>query len=238
MKLMIRIIVCVCLALAGFVFAKPCTSQTSPEQTRACGNPLLQAIQARDSDGIRRLINQGTDLNKKLCPSGTTVLIEALGEGLVDAARDLILAGANPNIVTNDGTSPLMLASWGCSKDLVSLLLKKNAEVNPVNHDGYSALMYAAGAPNCTDGTIVALLIRAGARVNEKSNTGRTALLDATWEGNETAVLELVGAGADLTAKTKEGSALELAKNREVGRKPSHDRIASFLEIAQASRNN
>ena len=62
MKLLVRIPVYVCLALAGLVCAKPCTSQTSLEQTRSCGNPLLGAIQARDLDGIRRLFDRLYDV--------------------------------------------------------------------------------------------------------------------------------------------------------------------------------
>jgi ankyrin repeat protein len=149
---------------------------------------------------------------------------------VVGVVRELILAGANPNVTGNDGTTPLMSASFGCSEDIVTTLLRNGAQANRRDINGDSALMFAAGAPNCSDGRIVALLIGAGANVNEASKTGRTALIDAAWAGNEIAVQELVAAQTSLSAKVEGGkTALAIARDRTIGRKPSHDRIASFL---------
>jgi hypothetical protein len=82
----------------------------------------------------------------------------------------------------------------------------------------------------CPDGGIAALLIRLGAEVNLKAKDGNTALVVAAFRGNEYAVQTLVAAGADLMATTSEGeTALMIARDRQVGRKESHDRIYQYL---------
>ena len=77
---------------------------------------------------------------------------------------------------------------------------------------------------------MAALLLKLGAKVNLTARNGHTALTTAAFEGNEHVVHVLVAAGADLNAKTKDGdTALTIARDRDVGRKSSHDRIYEFL---------
>jgi len=110
----------------------------------------------------------------------------------------------------------------------VPLLLAHGAEVNAVDVDGYSALMNSV--QNCDDGRVSALLLGCGAKINATTRRGDTALTIAAFYGNEHVVHVLVGAGADLNTKTKNGeTALTIARDRDVGRKSSHDRIYEFL---------
>jgi ankyrin repeat protein len=72
--------------------------------------------------------------------------------------------------------------------------------------------------------------------VNLKSKIGETALTAAVMHGDEFAVKELIAAGADLNNKTKEGqTALIIARDLVVGRKPAHDRIYAFLRALTES---
>jgi len=82
---------------------------------------------------------------------------------------------------------------------------------------------------NCEDGAMASVLLRYGAKVNLSTRRGDTALTVAAFYGNEDAVHVLVSAGADVNAKTDEGTALDIARDRQVGRKSSHDRIYTFL---------
>lgn len=199
---------------------------------KPCEMPLVDAIETRDAAKAARLIESGADLNAKDC-NGTTPLIASIAWELPETAEKLILAGANPNALGSNNESPLMGASWYCREDVARLLLARGAEVNAVDLHGYSALIDSV--ENCPDGSLTALLLRSGAYVNLRTKDGRTALIVAAFDGNEHAVHVLAAAGADLDAKDEDGeTALSIARDREVGRKESHDRIYQFL--LQANR--
>jgi len=147
----------------------------------------------------------------------------------------LVLSGAGVNVTDSGGWSPLMTASWYCRRQIVPFLLEHGAEVNAVDAEGYSALMHSV--QNCPDGTTAALLLRWGAKINAQATKYQdTALTVAAFYGNEHAVHVLVAAGADLNAKTyRRETALTIARDRDVGRKESHDRIYHFLVEASAA---
>jgi len=210
------------------------TSRTHAQSQEDCKSPLIVAVHKHNADEIRRLISAGIDLNDGSC--GETALTESIALGLTPIAKQLLLAGANPSLSDSRAVSPLMYAGFYGNEELAALLLSRGAKVNDVDLDGYSALMVAAY--HGSDGRIVALLLRAGANVNLRNKRGGTALTSAAFSGDEIAVQELVAAGADLSANNDESTALSLAKNREVGRKPSHDRIVSFLTHVIASQGH
>jgi ankyrin repeat protein len=120
-----------------------------------------------------------------------------------------------------------MDAAFYCRENFVPLLLNHGAKIDSLDRDGYSALMWST--QNCEDGAMAAVLLRYGAKVNLKTPHGYAALTVAAFYGNEGAVHVLVSAGADVNAKSDEGTAMEIAREREVGRKSSHDRIYNFL---------
>jgi ankyrin repeat protein len=193
----------------------------------SCQTPLISAIEKRDTNEAKKLINSGVDLNAKDC-DGSTALIESIVQNQLEVGEKLVLAGANPNLAGSKHTSPLMVASWYCRKQIVPLLLAHGAEVNGVDEDGYSPLMDSV--QNCLDGGLASLLLRAGAKVNLIAEDGNSALTAAAFSGNENAIYVLTAAGANLAAKTKEGeTALTIARDRAVGRMKSHDRIYAFL---------
>jgi ankyrin repeat protein len=199
------------------------------QNAESCETPLIKAIRRRENVEIQRLIKSGVNLNEKVCPEGNTALFEALGSQ-PEVAKALVIAGANPNETGSDGGTPLMTAAYYCLDDVASLLLEKGAAVNASNSNGSTPLMQAAS--QCMDGKMVAFLLRSGALVNSKNKIGQTALTTAAFYGNESAVMELVAAGADVNVKTNQGeTALSMAQYRDVGRKPSHDRICEFLRM-------
>lgn len=188
----------------------------------------MRAIHKRDFEAIQKMIALRSELNARACAEGTTALLESIGEGLPEVAKNLILAGADPNLGDGKSVSPLMAAAWYCRADVLTLLLSRGARVNEIDADGYTALMKAAY--ECTDGSVTAILLRAGANLNLRTKNKNTALTLAAFSGNECAVEVLVAAGADINATTEDDeSPFTIAKGREVGRKPSHDRICSFL---------
>jgi ankyrin repeat protein len=203
-------------------------SAQTVRSARSCDTPLIAAIHEKNMPEIERITKSNVSLDERACGEGETALIEAIVEDTSRIPRIIISAGASVNVSDNKSVTPLMYAAWYCREELIPLLLEKGAEVNAVDSDGTTALMQSV--ENCPDGGIAALLLRAGAKINLSSKTGDTALTIASFEGNEHAVEVLVANGADLNQTTSEGeSALMIARDREVGRTKSHDRIYQFL---------
>lgn len=100
----------------------------------------------------------------------------SLGHTLLDAAsygnnkntiEILLEKGANPNVSSTDGETPLMrVIRKFKDEDLVKLFLTKGAIVNAKNKHGWTALKDAVDSENPN---IVKLLIEAGANVSDKT---------------------------------------------------------------------
>jgi ankyrin repeat protein len=100
--------------------------------------------------------------------------------------RLLLEHGADPNLATAAGTTPLMAASgvnWVVAQtytespqatiDAVKLCLELGADVNATNSMGLTALL---GAANRGANDVIKILAARGARLDVKDKEGRTAL--------------------------------------------------------------
>ncbi|MGE5193222.1 MAG: ankyrin repeat domain-containing protein [Deltaproteobacteria bacterium] len=93
------------------------------------------------------------------------------------------------------GSTPLMYAALYSDADMLRLLIDRGADVNVVNKDGITALMWAAG-----DIDKVRLLLARGAKVDVRTEMGRTPLLiAATYTGNVEVVRLLLKSGGKPT---------------------------------------
>jgi uncharacterized protein len=154
---------------------------------------------------IAELIEHGADVNartREVPPSrrwlyslgdvswvdftGQTPFLRAALSGDVAAMRLLLEHGADPNLPTLSGTTPLMAASgvnWVVAQtytespqsllDAIQLCLDHGADVNAVNSMGLTALL---GAANRGANDIIRLLVANGARVDVVDKEGRSAL--------------------------------------------------------------
>jgi ankyrin repeat protein len=100
--------------------------------------------------------------------------------------ESLINNGANIFIKTDNQMNMLMYASMRGMEKIVELLLKNGLNVNDVDGQGKTALMYAAKHDGISNDNlnIVNLLINSGADVNIKNKKGRTALIYGAWRAN------------------------------------------------------
>jgi ankyrin repeat protein len=154
---------------------------------------------------IAELIEHGADVNartREVPPSrrwlyslgdvswvdftGQTPFLRAALSGDVAAMRLLLAHGADPNLPTLAGTTPLMAASgvnWVVAQtytespqsllDAIQLCLDHGADVNAANSMGLTALL---GAANRGANDIIRLLVANGARVDVVDKEGRSAL--------------------------------------------------------------
>ena len=72
--------------------------------------PLHHAVRQGNLDAVLALLDGGADINDTSLVDHTTPLVMALINGQFDIAMRLIERGANPNIATTDGMTPLYAA--------------------------------------------------------------------------------------------------------------------------------
>ncbi len=156
-------------------------------------------------DLIRLLIDKGANVNartREVPPprrwlyslndvswvdfTGQTPFLRAAFSGDTTTMRLLVQRGADPNLPTLAGTTPLMAAAgvgWVVAQtyteslqariDAVALCLELGADVNATNSMGLTALL---GAVNRGSNDIIELLVKRGARLDIKDKEGRTPL--------------------------------------------------------------
>ena len=149
---------------------------------------LLRALLARGADPdariARKLWFSPTSHDRSwVDPSGSTPFWRAAQSSDVDAMRILVEAGANPNLATYLGTTPLMVAAgigWAGNftqnapdsfLDAVRYCLELGAAVRAVDARGFTALHGAAGRG---DNEMVRYLVERGARVDAISRDGNS----------------------------------------------------------------
>jgi ankyrin repeat protein len=118
--------------------------------------------------------------------TGQTPFLRAALSADTTTMRLLVQHGADPNLPTLAGTTPLMAASgvnWVVAQtyteskqaqiDAVNLCLEFGANINATNSMGLTALL---GAVNRGSNEIIELLVRRGARLDIRDKEGRTPL--------------------------------------------------------------
>jgi ankyrin repeat protein len=118
--------------------------------------------------------------------TGQTPFLRAALSGDTATMKLLVQRGADPNLPTLAGTTPLMAAAgvnWTVGQtytespqaliDAVNLCLELGADVNATNSMGLTALL---GAANRGSNDLIELLVKRGARLDVKDKEGRTPL--------------------------------------------------------------
>jgi ankyrin repeat protein len=154
--------------------------------------------------------------------TGQTPFLRAAFSGDTTVMRLLLEHGADPNLATNGGTTPLMAASgvgWVVQQtytesmpgllEAIRICLEHKADVNAVNSMGLTALL---GAANKGANDIIRLLVANGARLDAIDKHGRDAY---RWAGG----VFLAAVGAELKPHTIE--LLDELNNRPPSRDPS-----------------
>jgi len=133
-------------------------------------------------------------------------LLAAASEGNVDAMREALKNGANPNVKDDNGNTPLIMISvemlFGDERGIIKELADRKAAVDAQNDSGMTALMYAAREGR-TD-TVEALLA-AGAKTEVKDGDGWTAVMFAAYNGASGPLEKLMNAKAKVNLEDVEG---------------------------------
>lgn len=160
---------------------------------------------------IKKLISSGlVDVNC-VDERGWTPLHQAAYSSYTILAQILLDGGADPNMESKSGQTPLNVAWWGC-KATVKLLLERGANPNCQDSDGMTPLHKSWNTDS------VQLLLDGGADPNQKNSFGMTPLHRAARAGREDIVKILLNGGALPDRVNDEGdSPYYLAANATTG---------------------
>jgi ankyrin repeat protein len=132
--------------------------------------------------------------------SGSTPLLLASSRDDVAQVRQLLKAGANPNVRNALDTTPLLEASLHSNAEIIKALLDAGADPNAAGADGQTPLMLVARGTNVV---AAKLLLDKGASLKaSESQRQQTALMWAAANSQGPMTRLLVERGADLDAKT------------------------------------
>lgn len=164
---------------------------------------FLKAIDSNDANLVKLYLESGMsvdqpiNINKLKVP----VIFYALEKGNDLIAQLFIDRGADLNASVK-GMTVLMKAVEKANVDTLSMMLKKNADINKTGGDGITPIMLALERNN--HGAIW-LLMNSGADINKADVHGITPLMRAVRVGETDIVKELLKKGANAKAVTKNG---------------------------------
>ena len=138
----------------------------------SAGSPTKKPVPA---DVYAWLIDRGIHpgyVNQRIA-NGMTALMQACQFALGKTAKILLQAGADINLVNDDGNNALWLACFSGDKRTIEILLENGVNIDNQNVTGATSLIYAASAGK-TD--VVYQLLEAGANPHIKTQDDFTAL--------------------------------------------------------------
>jgi len=132
-----------------------------------------------------------------------TPLTVSIADRQAQMSALLFQYGAGANFGAKEHICPLCSAAWSDDPIMVKELLKRGANVDARDHEGYTPLLTAAYQTR--DLTVIKLLIIAGAEVKATSSTTRnTAVMLAAHSLNLDGVKLFMDLGVDPCAKNSE----------------------------------
>ena len=150
--------------------------------------PLFKAAESGHKDTVKLLIGAETE---------NTMILATKG-GNISVVRMLLDAGADPNMKSSRGDTPLLMSANEGNLGITKLLLQRGAQPNIVGRSGYTPLHQAACNGNID---VVKELLEKGADPNMTSLFGSTPLhftvLQCT-QGKKEMVKLLMDFGADV----------------------------------------
>ena len=181
-----------------------------PRKSRPDGKgPLFGAVRVGEDKICQLLLKAGAEvdatfsMDHNVTPVGDcTALYVAATLGQLSICKALLSNNAQVNATNDIGYTPLMAALDGSHEDVVDLLLKSGANVNPkvidrINVKGLGGATPLYIATRKEDLASIRKLLKAGADVNRPSGNGWTPLKSAAQQGSLDIVKVLLDAGAD-----------------------------------------
>lgn len=160
---------------------------------------FFAAIERDSAPALRDVLSRGVDPNL-VDPQGRPAIFVALAAPAPNTLSVLLQDPQTQVDVRNvNDETPLMMACLKGMADVAQVLMERGADVNKA---GWTPLHYAATKG---DERIIALLLEHYAYIDAESPNGSTPLMMAAMYGTDSAVRQLLAAGADPTLKNALG---------------------------------
>ena len=157
--------------------------------------PLIAAITVGDLERVRKLVQEGIDVNKTSNTTNVSPLHTAAATGNLPIVQYLLQQGANKDKATNDGVTPLYTAAQHGHLVVLKYLVEQGADKEKPANDGITPLMIAALKGHTA---VVRYLLEQGCDVNlVRTDNGFSALGMAAQNNHIDVVRCLVEQGAD-----------------------------------------
>jgi len=173
---------------------------------------LYDKVEQNDIEAVMNLLAEGADINEQVEVGGAgtmTPLLAACFYRYEDMAKLLISKGANINIKTATGQTPLMFACYH-SEEIAKLLVSKGAEINVKDGTGAFSICISAIMDGEVSTTLAEFLLSKGANVDETNTSGPvagyTCLMIAARNKKPELAKFLIKNGANVNAKAKDGT--------------------------------
>lgn len=182
---------------------------------------LFESAKKSDLNGVKRALVNGADINfpNAFMKWGPLHVTAGFCHN-IDVLRYLISAGADVNLIDQNGRIPLHLAAKRDKEDVVALLIEANSNINFKSTNGVTPLFLAASSAkfnNCE------LLLAKNADPLIKSNKGLNCIEIAEEKGNE-----------QITALLKGEPIPEMEKDPQMAQLESM--LASFSQLADMKK--
>eukprot|EP01088_Endostelium_zonatum_P021924 TRINITY_DN895_c0_g1_i5.p1 TRINITY_DN895_c0_g1~~TRINITY_DN895_c0_g1_i5.p1 ORF type:complete len:844 (-),score=233.26 TRINITY_DN895_c0_g1_i5:44-2575(-) len=220
------------LALVQFLI----TQKADVNQRNVKGEaPLHRAAGFGHTEVVKALLQNGFAQKDAVDNDGQTALHKALAKKRHGAFRELMSAGVDTNIKTNDDRSPLHIACQIGFNKAVGELLKHGAKVNEqVSVSGNTPLHLAAltGHPGCVAG-----LIGHGADINILNKTGQTPADLAVHSGFPD-MARLLRKETDYTIRLKKEASMAISRSNSGTDMSDDSEPKSHLGMSNGNRKS
>lgn len=187
--------------------------------------PLMNAIEGGRLKIARTLLDKGGDVNLRAScgclHNEWTPLMFAAWYDRPAIVGPLLDQGADINVkcdkcysgILRNGSTALMIAVQH-SREVMEILIKRNAEMGGRNDRGETALLLAAEG---ADAAVLEMLLGTGPDMNQRDHDGYTALKRAAERCRVDNTRVLLDRGADMTIRDNDGETLLMAAIRRCG---------------------
>ena len=143
---------------------------------------LLESSQSGNNEAVQFLLDLGVNVNYSNS-EGKTALMLACEAGHEKIVQTLVLAEADINLQDNKGFTALMVSK---TKEIFSLLLQSNADINILTHAGSTPLAIASSLGHLS--VAETLLVEYNNDPNSRNKEGNTAIIFASLNGHRQVV--------------------------------------------------
>ena len=164
------------------------------------GTPLVVfAAEKGYRDIVASLIQKGADPNKADLNTSETALIKAVRNKDYEMVKKVLLHyGANPNLDTNQGITPLGLAIEAQDKEMANLLLASGA-INGISDENLISYCFKKNPIG------VELMLAGGVSANITDKDNNTPLIIAAANGDLESAKQLISYRGNVNVKNKVG---------------------------------